>query len=83
MKIREIGSRQKEFEMSLKDGLVDLRLSHKPKNGDSGRKAASNAAEDHGADSIDLYCEPLEEFDEAFAQDLKVREIALFWVSDT
>ena len=58
--------RQREFEKNLEEGLVDF---SDTKNIDNGRQKSSVVIQ------TDVYEKPIEEFDAAFVQDLKVLEI--------
>ena len=70
MKIRE-----KEFAMNLEDGLVDL-SSKTPKNvrnvGENDRNKSVRRNNDLILQPQELYEQPLENFDQAFSDDLKV-----------
>ena len=79
MKIKE-----KEFAMNLEDGLVDF-SSKKPKNGGgNGRKNEKknirNNDQELTSESVDLFEQPLVEFDDQFSEDLKVLQqlVSLF-----
>ena len=77
---RSMKHRQREFELSLKDGLVDFSSCNNI--GVENAKNVRNVGNVVGvgvkkvfdvAQARDLYDEPLEKFDEAFAEELKVR----------
>jgi hypothetical protein len=75
MKIKE-----KEFEMNLEEGLVDF-SSKKPKNGGGGngrkneKKNIRNFDPELTSESVDLFEQPLVQFDVQFSEDLKVLQI--------
>ena len=71
MKIKE-----KEFALSLEEGMVDF-SSKKNKNGrkSSNKNVRKNRTKTNELiiDPQHLYSEPLEQFDDAFSEDLKVK----------
>ena len=75
---RSMKHRQREFELSLKEGLVDFSNCNNVgvesvkngRNGGGGGVGVKNVVD--VAQTRDLFDEPPEEFDDAFAEELKV-----------
>ena len=79
MKIKE-----KEFAMNLEDGLVDFSSKKQKNGGGYGRKNEKknirNNDQESTSEPVDLFEQPLVEFDDQFSEDLKVLQklVSLF-----